>query len=298
MNGDENKWLLGQEQNIIDLKIYQDDKGMYIQPKSLEDKKDIFYYLPLLTCYAQSTTIDFNIDDLMTFYRLVESSNISFDENNDQHCDHLRQLFHVVFKKMLEDPRNDKEWELLGFQNSRPGSDFRGGGFLSLQSLLYFCNKENEYVNEIVEFSREKSNYLFACVVISSVYFLKNYLHFGVYKSYNKKLDISRTSSRKALKYFISLNYDRSLESRLYVFNELIRAFNKKIFAYWKSSYTANTNIKIVDFKQAEHEIQNIFIERFEYNASRVSLSESNSLEELLDDFSGYHISKVIIPTI
>ena len=68
----------------------------------------------------------------------------------------------------------------MGFQNNKPDTDFRGGGLLSLQIIIAFVEQEQDTVEEIVQFSKKYENFLFACVAISGVYYLKKHLHFGV----------------------------------------------------------------------------------------------------------------------
>lgn len=289
--------MLSQEHNIAALEPFLDERGTYTQPRSLEDKKGLSYYLPVTQCFGNSSNVDFTREDLVLFYQLVNATSVMFDEKIDNHTNILAQLHYTVFNKTVEDPTSDPDWEMLGFQNPRPGSDFRGGGLLSLQSLVYVCNKEHELVKEIINFTQIHSNYLFACVVIGSVYFLKNLLHFGVYKDYTKRIDHQRTGSRRALKYFLNLDYDKSLESRIYVFNEIVRAYNVKLFSFWKASCLLDRNIKIVDFQQAENEVKRIFVDLFEHMAVRADLSEKNNLKEFLDEFLNTPIDIVIKPT-
>lgn len=112
----------------------------------------------------------------------------------------------------------------MGFQNNRPGTDFRGGGLLSLEALVYFCEKEK--LNDIIEFSEKYQNYLFACVAISSVFFLKKYLHFGVFSQYKKELDIKNTCKLKQIKYFLSLNRENGFQGVKEAFFEIVRILN------------------------------------------------------------------------
>lgn len=134
--------------------------------------------------------------------------------------------------------------------------------------------------------------------MISGVFFLKNYLHFGLHSNYKKKLDSGRTCKRRVFKYFISLDFEDSFEQSLNTFNEVVRVYNIKLFKYWKQSCEKDPRLTIMDFKNAEEEIQRILQCCFEEQSKNHDLEDRNSLKKFLDHFEVYTIDKVIQPTI
>jgi hypothetical protein len=55
-----------------------------------------------------------------------------FDSSNPQHAALLAQL---------EKACDGVPWQLVGFQSPNPATDFRGGGLLSLENILYFVTR-------------------------------------------------------------------------------------------------------------------------------------------------------------
>lgn len=293
MEKEDKEWLLNKEGNE-ELEEFKTDKGVFVEPQSMIDKKGVGQYIPILNCYLESKDVKMQQRDLRLFYGLLVLSDISFDKTKEEHTHQLTSLYKQVFSKEPKDVLDDVIWESLGFQNSRPGMDFRGGGFLSLLSLYHLCSKEPALINDFIEFFKSRGNFLFACVVINSVYFLKNFFHFGVYKGYGKKRDEKRTCSRMALKYFLSLDFENSVEQALHAFNEIIRVYNKKLYLYWKSCCLNNEKITIMDFNRVDKEIQKVFVVCFENKAMLKDSTNRNSLSEFLEYFERAAVTKIV----
>lgn len=76
---------------------------------------------------------------------------------------------------MLPDRLISDEWQEIGFQGRNPRTDFRGGGILSLNSLLYFVTAHPEYYSEI---KKDKSgSFFFAISSINITHHLMVYLY-------------------------------------------------------------------------------------------------------------------------
>lgn len=294
MEREDKEWLLKNEKGELAVDEFKGKGDSLVEPQSLRNKKSFLLDIPVLNCYYKSRNIQVRQRDLTIFYKLVKMSNVSFDQNDPEHVDILTNLYQLVFQKQPESVLNDIVWEQLGFQNSKPGSDFRGGGLLSLTALYHLCSKEIAMVNDFMEFFKQKGNFLFACVVINSVYFLKCFFHFGVFRGYSKERDNKRTCSRLALKYFISLDEEGSWEQALNAFNEIIRVYNKKLYLYWKNSCLNDDRITIMDFKVVDDEIQRIFISCFENMAMMHNVNKRNSLSKFLTYFERFKVEKIV----
>lgn len=90
----------------------------------------------------------------------------------------------------------------VGFQGDNPRTDFRAGGFYSLQFMNYFITN---YKNKTKEILREQ-NFFFAIVCINLCYKMYLILHLSTDKEENIQKDLDRTKirgcSRKEMKNF------------------------------------------------------------------------------------------------
>ena len=158
MEREDKEWLLKNEKGELAVDEFKGKGDSLVEPQSLRDKKSFLLDIPVLNCYYKSRNIQVRQRDLTIFYKLVKMSNVSFDQNDPEHVDILTNLYQLVFQKQPENVLNDIVWEQLGFQNSKPGSDFRGGGLLSLTALYHLCSKEIAMVNDFMEFFKQKGN--------------------------------------------------------------------------------------------------------------------------------------------
>lgn len=248
---------------------------------------------------------DLNLEkkEEINFLEKDEENFIKKDENNlieknkeENSIKNKENYNEVNFHKKILDNEN---WKKMGFQNSHPSTDFRGGGVLSLKCLIKFCKEEKEVFKEIIIFSEKYENYIFACVLISSVFFLKNFLHFGIFNQYKKNLDYKKLSSRSVLKFFLNLKKTKNLKNTFkndfHFFSELINFYNKKVFFLWKLSFFNNQKLRIIDFKQVEDIIKENFILAFE-KISKLELYGNYDLERFYHVFNNLPIKKDIKP--
>ncbi|CAN6461109.1 unnamed protein product [Victoria cruziana] len=71
-------------------------------------------------------------------YRLKNRIEVTYDSSRPEHQEALRALWSVAFpKEELHDLVSD-QWKQMGWQGKDPSTDFRGGGFISLENLLFF----------------------------------------------------------------------------------------------------------------------------------------------------------------
>ncbi|OWM64849.1 ELMO domain-containing protein A-like isoform X2 [Punica granatum] len=71
--------------------------------------------------------------------RLQRRMDISYDCSNPEHQDALRSLWNAAFPEEQLQGLVSEQWKEMGWQGKDPSTDFRGGGFISLENLLYFA---------------------------------------------------------------------------------------------------------------------------------------------------------------
>ncbi|PKA53317.1 hypothetical protein AXF42_Ash010047 [Apostasia shenzhenica] len=71
--------------------------------------------------------------------RLQSRIDVSYDSSKVEHQEALRTLWYAAFPEVpLCDLLSD-QWKEMGWQGKDPSTDFRGGGFISLENLLFFA---------------------------------------------------------------------------------------------------------------------------------------------------------------
>ncbi|PIN22797.1 hypothetical protein CDL12_04492 [Handroanthus impetiginosus] len=71
--------------------------------------------------------------------RLQNRLDIAYDSTILEHQEALRALWHVAFPGEKLHGLISEQWKEMGWQGKDPSTDFRGGGFISLENLLYFA---------------------------------------------------------------------------------------------------------------------------------------------------------------
>lgn len=102
-------------------------------------------------------------------HHLHTRSAIPFDRNNTSHEAQLEQLWQVLLPGVERSGgRFSRDWNRIGFQQSDPASDFRGGGILALDQLINFATKRTAVARRMLnEPATEMSRYPWACVGIN-----------------------------------------------------------------------------------------------------------------------------------
>ncbi|CAM6035866.1 unnamed protein product [Sphagnum compactum] len=72
---------------------------------------------------------------------LQQCLSVPFDGSRAEHQDALRALWHAAFPDRTLPGLVSEQWKEMGWQGTDPSTDFRGGGFISLQNLLFFSQK-------------------------------------------------------------------------------------------------------------------------------------------------------------
>ncbi|KAM3312152.1 hypothetical protein ACQJBY_032252 [Aegilops geniculata] len=70
---------------------------------------------------------------------LRQRLNVPFDCSAVKHQDALKELWRLAYPNRELPPLKSDLWKEMGWQNSDPATDFRSGGFMSLENLIYFA---------------------------------------------------------------------------------------------------------------------------------------------------------------
>lgn len=107
------------------------------------------------------------VNKLITAVRNLAAT--SFDKENTEHEAKLEKLWQNLLPgQERSGGRYTREWGRIGFQQSDPASDFRGGGMLGLEQLLFLVSTRTTVARRMIsEPSAETSRYPWACVGIN-----------------------------------------------------------------------------------------------------------------------------------
>ncbi|KAL6008340.1 hypothetical protein ACLOJK_033849 [Asimina triloba] len=72
-------------------------------------------------------------------HRLQKRIEIPYDGSNPDHQETLRALWCTAFPGVELHGLVSEQWKDMGWQGKDPSTDFRGGGFISLDNLLFFA---------------------------------------------------------------------------------------------------------------------------------------------------------------
>ncbi|CAN6330382.1 unnamed protein product [Urochloa humidicola] len=70
---------------------------------------------------------------------LRQRLDVPYDCSSVKHQDALKELWRLAYPNRQLPPLKSDLWKEMGWQNSDPSTDFRAGGFMSLENLIYFA---------------------------------------------------------------------------------------------------------------------------------------------------------------
>lgn len=70
--------------------------------------------------------------------RLQNRIEVAYDRSKIEHQEALRALWYAAFPGVELRDLVSEQWKEMGWQGKDPSTDFRGGGFISLENLLFF----------------------------------------------------------------------------------------------------------------------------------------------------------------
>lgn len=69
---------------------------------------------------------------------------VAFDRERVEHTDALRKLWRLALGGEAPKDLKSERWKEMGWQGTSPETDFRAGGYMSLENLVWFAEKEPE----------------------------------------------------------------------------------------------------------------------------------------------------------
>ncbi|KAF3789622.1 ELMO domain-containing protein A [Nymphaea thermarum] len=72
---------------------------------------------------------------------LQQRMGVPFDGSRLDHQDALKQLWRLAYPCRELPSLKSEVWKEMGWQGSDPSTDFRGGGYISLENLIFFAQK-------------------------------------------------------------------------------------------------------------------------------------------------------------
>ncbi|CAN6717115.1 unnamed protein product [Malus baccata var. baccata] len=104
---------------------------------------------------------------------------VPFDGSRMEHQDALLELWRLAYPDKELPPLQSELWEQMGWQGSDPSTDFRGGGFISLENLIFFARQYPESFQRLLhkqDGTRAEWEYPFAVAGINISFVLAQML--------------------------------------------------------------------------------------------------------------------------
>ncbi|GJN07105.1 hypothetical protein PR202_ga24903 [Eleusine coracana subsp. coracana] len=106
---------------------------------------------------------------------LRQRLNVPYDCSSVKHQDALKELWTLAYpNRQLPSLKSDL-WKEMGWQNSDPATDFRAGGFMSLENLIYFAKNYPDSFQRLLhktDGKRAEWEYPFAVAGVNISYML------------------------------------------------------------------------------------------------------------------------------
>ncbi|KAM7524372.1 hypothetical protein LguiA_014274 [Lonicera macranthoides] len=81
---------------------------------------------------------------------LQERLEVPFDGSRLEHQDALKQLWRLAYPERELPSLKSELWKEMGWQGPDPSTDFRGGGFISLENLIFFAKTYPEVFQSLL----------------------------------------------------------------------------------------------------------------------------------------------------
>ncbi|KAL3833055.1 hypothetical protein ACJIZ3_007791 [Penstemon smallii] len=117
--------------------------------------------------------------------RLQNRIDVAYDSSAPEHQEALRALWHAAFPGEELHGLISDQWKEMGWQGKDPSTDFRGGGFISLENLLYFARNFPQSFQSLLrkqEGDRALWEYPFAVAGVNITFMLIQMLDLEAFK--------------------------------------------------------------------------------------------------------------------
>lgn len=111
--------------------------------------------------------------------KLQHRLQVPFNGSLIDHQDALKQLWRLAYPNREIPPLKSELWKEMGWQGTDPSTDFRGGGYISLENLIYFAEKYPESFQRLLhkqDGKRAEWEYPFAVAGINISFMLAQML--------------------------------------------------------------------------------------------------------------------------
>ncbi|CAN6443142.1 unnamed protein product [Victoria cruziana] len=106
---------------------------------------------------------------------LQQRIGVPFDGSRIDHQDALKQLWRLAYSSRELPSLKSEAWKEMGWQGCDPSTDFRGGGYISLENLIFFAKKYPEPFQNLLhkkEGKRSQWEYPFAVAGVNLTFTL------------------------------------------------------------------------------------------------------------------------------
>ncbi|TVU27177.1 hypothetical protein EJB05_29764 [Eragrostis curvula] len=106
---------------------------------------------------------------------LRQRLDVPYDCDCLKHQDALKELWRLAYPDRELPPLKSDVWKEMGWQNSDPSTDFRAGGFMSLENLIYFARNYPDSFHRLLhkaDGKRAEWEYPFAAAGVNISYML------------------------------------------------------------------------------------------------------------------------------
>ncbi|KEP64247.1 UNVERIFIED_CONTAM: ELMO/CED-12 family protein [Hammondia hammondi] len=117
-------------------------------------------------CCQDFDTYELSHEEEFTLHVLSSAACVPYNPDDPEQEKVLLQFYDAVVSPTQSlPPEAERDWKAIGFQSQNPRTDFRGGGLLALQQLLFFAQNFREEMLVLVEKSKQDSFPLSASLI-------------------------------------------------------------------------------------------------------------------------------------
>ena len=259
-----------------------DDSKNYPEPQSHIDQTQKNCLSKICPCFVpKDDGFCLTSPERNAFGALLDSAVLAYNPKNQNHEKLLRDLYDefVQPKTPPADPATltTPAWGSLGFQGTDPRTDFRGGGFVSLQHLVAVCRGNPQKLQEM-KAETANGRFFLACTSIGCTFWVKNYFHLT--ETTDKRQDYP-CASRRAFKTFCRLLTVTPQED---IVSRLQSVLLVATFDLWVAACNLNPSLTIADLGSAEKLIRQAFIRVFQtLNLRSITDAENSLLQQRVE---------------
>lgn len=241
----------GPELKLESANSYEDSIPVYNQYAP----DDTFSFNSLMLCSCINSRNSLTQSEFQSFNKLSSFCKEPLFIDKDSHRRMLIGIWREVFPD--EEPPSDQRlshenWKTMGFQNTSPDSDFRGGGLMALKNLRDFVENNKTLSLEIIR-QQEKNEFLLAVSSINTSFFLRKYFLMAEPADYKLEKD-NAVCSKGVFKSFCGFLAEDSD-----VLDKMHDLLLKDVYFTWKKKKERDPTMNIMAFNAVFCEAQVLF---------------------------------------